>query len=495
MATRNVAAVDLGAESGRVMLARFDGRQLSLEEVHRFPNRPVVVRGHRFWNILALWDDLLTGLRKARKLAGTLDSIGVDTWGVDYGLVDAQGFLLGAPFQYRDSRTDGVMEQVFARIPRDVLYRRTGIQFLPINTLFQLYAHERMQPGELAHAYRLLLVPDLLHSWLCGSLVTEQTNATTTQCWDPIAKAWTTDLLHQLSIPTTMLPLVVEAGTVLGEVLPELRGDLGAAKVIAPATHDTGSAIVATPVQFAHGWGYISSGTWSLVGRELARPVMTPEALAANCTNEGGVFGTTRFLKNVMGLWLLQECQRRWARDGHATDYETLLADVDAVPPFAALIDPDDARFLAPQDMPAAINAYLQDHAQAPLAAPAAFARCIMESLVLRYCEVFHQIGRLTGTTINAVHVLGGGARNERLNQWLADALDMPVIAGPYEATALGNALMQLVGLGELRSLDEVRTIAQNAPTRVFSPRTAGLAAWNEAAQRFGALVSPTRVH
>lgn len=495
MATRKVAGVDLGAESGRVMLARFDGRQVNLEEVHRFPNRPVMLRGHRFWNILALWDEVLTGLRKARKLAGTLESIGIDTWGVDYGLVDAQGFLLGAPFQYRDSRTDGVMEQVFAQIPRDVLYGRTGIQFMPINTLFQLYAHERMQPGELAHAHRLLLIPDLLHSWLCGSLSGEQTNATTTQCWDPIAKAWASDVLNQLAIPTTMLPPVVEAGTLLGEVLPGLRGDLGAAQVIAPATHDTGSAIAATPVQSSRDWGYISSGTWSLVGLELSRPVMTREALVANCTNEGGVFGTTRFLKNVMGLWLLQECLRSFARNGHATDYETLLADVDAVPPFAALIDPDDARFLAPQDMPAAINAYLQEHGKAPLSAPAAFARCIMESLVLRYCEVFQQIGRLTGTTIKAVHVLGGGARNDQLNQWLADALTMPVIAGPYEATALGNVLMQLVGLGELRSLQEVRTVAQTAPTRVFAPRAARLAAWNEAAHQFGALVSPTRVH
>ncbi len=490
MKTRNMAAVDLGASSGRVLLVRFDGRVLSLEEMHRFPNRPVMVHGHRFWNILSLWDDTLTGLRKAHQLAGTLDSIGVDTWGVDYGLVDTKGFLLGQPFQYRDSRTDGVMEQVFARVPRDVLYARTGIQFLPINTLFQLYAHEHMQPGELAHAYRLLMIPDLLHSWLCGSFTTEQTNASTTQCWDSIVEAWVTDLLNQLGIPTSMLPPVVEAGTVLGGVMPELQGELGAARVVAPATHDTGSAIVATPSRLSDSWGYISSGTWSLVGLELSRPVMTPEALAANWTNEGGVFGTTRFLKNVMGLWLLQECQRRWARDGRARDYDTLLADVDGVPPLAALIDPDDPRFLAPEDMPVAINAYLQEHGQTPLSAPAAFARCIMESLVLRYREVFQQIRGLTGNIINEVHVLGGGARNARLNQWLADALDMPVIAGPYEATALGNALMQLVGLGELRGLEEVRIIAQNVPTQVYSPRTAHRAAWNEAAQRFSAMTA-----
>ena len=490
MATRNVAAVDLGAESGRVMLARFDGRHLNLEEVYRFPNRPVMLRGHRFWNILGLWDETLTGLRKARQVAGTLDSIGVDTWGVDYGLVDAHGFLLGQPFQYRDYRTDGVMEQVFAQVSRDVLYKRTGIQFLPFNTIFQLYAHEQMQPGELARAHRLLMIPDLLHNWLCGSLVIERTNATTTQCWDPIAGAWVTDLLDQLAIPTTMLPPVVEAGTSLGEVFPNLQSDLGTARVVAPATHDTGSAIAATPVQLSVGWGYISSGTWSLVGVELSQPVMTSEALSANFTNEGGIFGTTRFLKNVMGLWLLQECQRGFARAGHVADYDTLLADVDTVPAFAALLDPDDPRFLAPEDMPTAINTYLVEHGQAPLSAPAGFARCIMESLVLRYREVFHQISWLTSVMINQVHVLGGGARNARLNQWLADALDVPVIAGPYEATALGNALMQLVGLGELRSLDEVRAIAQNAPTQVFSPQTAQRAAWNEAAQRFSAMTA-----
>ncbi len=276
----------------------------------------------------------------------------------------------------------------------------------------------------------------------------------------------------------------------LGEVLPELRDDLGAVRVIAPATHDTGSAVAATPVSRPGGWGYISSGTWSLVGVELQQPIMTEAALAANCTNEGGVFGTTRFLKNVMGLWLLQECQRRWARDGHVTDYDTLLADVDGVPAFAALIDPDDPRFLAPEDMPAAINRYLVEHGQVPLQAPAAFARCIIESLVLRYCEVFHQISGLTGAIINGVHVLGGGARNTRLNQWLADALNVPVIAGPYEATAYGNVLMQLVGLDELHSLEEVRAIAQNVHTHVFSPRTAHLAAWNETAQRFSTMTT-----
>ncbi len=489
MATRTVATVDLGAESGRVMLARFDGQHLNLEEVHRFPNRPVLLRGHRFWNILSLWDEVLAGLRKARQTTGVLDSIGVDTWAVDYGLVDSHGFLLSQPFQYRDSRTNGSMEQVCARIPREVLYRRTGIQFLPFNTLYQLYAQQQMQPGELAHADRLLLIPDLLHCWLCGSRTSERTNVTTTQCWDPVAGAWITDVLEQLDIPSTMLPAVVEAGTDLGLVLPEVCRDLGPVRVVAPATHDTGSAIVATPAQRVGGWGYISSGTWSLVGIELPQPIMTQEALAANFTNEGGVFGTTRFLKNVMGLWLLQECQRSFARTGHAMDYDTMLADVDAVPPFAALIDPDDPRFLAPDDMPTAINAYLLEHGQGPLYTPTVFVRCIMESLVLRYREVFQQVRELTGTLIHEVHVLGGGARNTRLNQWLADALAVPVIAGPYEATALGNALMQLVGLGELHGLEEVRTIARHAPVRIFTPCADQLDTWNEAALRFSTMI------
>lgn len=490
MKTRNIAAVDLGASSGRVLLARFDGRTLDLQEVHRFPNRPVKLRGHVFWNILSLWDETVIGVRKARQIAGALDSIGVDTWGVDYGLVDTSGFLLGLPFQYRDHRTDGVMEQLLAHLSAEVLYQRTGIQLLPFNTLFQLVAHEQIQPGGLAHASRLLLMPDLLHSWLSGSLVSERTNATTTQCWDTLAGAWATDLLDQVGISTSLLPPVVEAGTILGEVLPEWRSEMGRAQVIAPATHDTGSAIVATPAKAGSNWGYISSGTWSLVGVELDHPVMTEAARVANFTNEGGAFGTIRFLKNVMGLWLLQECQRRWVEEGHRMDYETLMVDVDAVPAFAALIDPDDVRFLAPADMPDAINGYLMEHGQGPLSAPSAFARCIMESLVLRYCQVFEQIRYLTAVHVSEIHVLGGGAHNNRLNQWLADALALPVIAGPYEATALGNALMQLVGLSELHTLDEVRSIARNAPTRIYVPRQAERTAWQDAVQRFSALTA-----
>jgi rhamnulokinase len=490
MQARTMAAVDLGAESGRVMLARFDGRRLSLHETHRFPNRPIMVRGHRLWNMLGLWEETLTGLRKARQDSGKLDSIGVDAWGVDYGLINSQGLLRTLPFHYRDHRTNGVMEEVLAHTPRETIYARTGIQFMPINTLFQLYAHQRQQPGDLEEAHRLLLIPDLLHSWLSGALVSERTNATTTQCWDPIAGRWATDLLDELGIPTTMLPQVVEPGTVLGEVLPEWRDELSNARVIAPATHDTGSAIVAVPATHGSDWAYISSGTWSLIGAELRRPVMTSQALAANWTNEGGVFGATRFLKNVTGLWLLQECQRAWAQEGRAQDYDTLFASLDGVPPFAALIDPDDPRFLAPEHMPTAINGYLREHGQQHLRAPAAFARCIMESLTLRYCKVLRQLEHLTGTAISSVHVVGGGSRNTRLNQWLADAFGALVISGPAEATALGNALMQLAGLGELQTLGEIREVAQQAPTHEFTPKDSNRAVWDEAAGRFAALTT-----
>jgi rhamnulokinase len=392
--------------------------------------------------------------------------------------------LLGQPYHYRDQRTDGVMDQVFTTVPRATLYQRTGIQFLPFNTLYQLVAQRAFQPAPLAQAHRLLMIPDLVHSWLCGELVNERTNASTTQMWDAAANGWATDLLAALDLPTTLLPPVVEAGTVLGPVLAELAGDLGHAVITAPATHDTGSAIAATPATQPSGWGYISSGTWSLVGQELDHPLLSEAALAANFTNEGGVFGTTRFLKNVMGLWLLQGCQRQWARAGQRMAYDTLLAEVDTVPAFAAVINPDDARFLAPDDMPAAINAYLVEHGQTPLETPGQFARCIQESLVARSCQVLVECTRLTGKTITRLHILGGGARNTTMNQWLADALGVPVLAGPVEATARGNALMQLVALGDLSTLSEVRALAQQEPTQMFFPNAAAHSVWQSQVAR-----------
>ncbi|PWT71949.1 MAG: rhamnulokinase, partial [Chloroflexi bacterium] len=374
----------------------------------------------------------------------------------------------------------------------EVIYRRTGIQFLPINTLYQLAAQQERQPDLLAAAYRLLLVPDLFHSWLCGEMVSEYTNATTTQLWDATIHGWAVDMLATLQLPSALLPPVVDAGTRLGTLLPELARELGPVEVVAPATHDTGSAVAAVPVGTSDGWGYISSGTWSLVGQELGHPLLTDAALASNFTNEGGIFGTIRFLKNVMGLWLVQSCLREWQQQqqqyANTLDYVRLLQLAGQAPAFTAVIDPDDPRFLAPDNMLSAINAYLVEHRQPLLHQPGMIVRCILESLVLRYQTVFEECARLTSIGIHGIHVLGGGARNALMNQWLADAMGVPVLAGPVEATALGNALMQLVALGELSTLADVRALARQQPTKEFFPRADERARWQEHLARFLAL-------
>jgi rhamnulokinase len=488
MTTRNVAAVDLGAESGRVMLARFDGHQVQIEEVYRFPNRPVSVHGHRFWNILGIWEDVLTGLGRARVLAGNLDSVGVDSWGVDYGLVDDHGLLIGQPYHYRDTRTDGVQQEVGARIPRATIYRQTGIQFLPFNTLYQLVAQQRQQPWSFLAAQRLLLIPDLLHSWLCGEQMSERTNATTTQFWDAETNQWAMDLLTALDLPSHFLPAVLAPGTLLGPVLPALRGVVGTAQVAVPTTHDTAAAIAAIPVQPGTQWGYISLGTWSLVGQELDRPLRNDAALAANFTNEGGMFETTRFLKNVMGLWILQECQRIWREQGLSFDYSMLFQLAAATPAFAAVIDPDDPSFLAPSDMVATINAYLAAHGQSPLESPAQLTRCILESLVMRSVQVLHECMRLTGQPIAVLHIVGGGSRNPLLNQWFADAMGVPVVAGPIEATSRGNALLQLVALGDLHTFADVRALARQESPQTFAPQTGAQTQWRNHIDRLARL-------
>ena len=333
MAERNLAVVDLGAESGRVFLARYTGQELTLQEMHRFPNRPVRILGHLYWNLPALWQEILSGLRLARAAAGELHSVGVDTWAVDYGLLDPPGQLLGLPFHYRDARTEGMMEAVFARLPRETIYAQTGIQFLSFNTLYQLLAHRQNQPQTFACADRLLMMPDLLHYWLSGERVGEYTNATSTQLWSVAEKRWSTELLMALELPMQILPPVVEPGTVLGALLPELARELGTGvRVIAPATHDTGSAVAAIPADDAPGWAYISSGTWSLVGLELPSPLLE-SGLAENFTNEGGIFSTVRYLRNVMGLWLLQECRNTWASAGQAYGYDELINLAQQAPP------------------------------------------------------------------------------------------------------------------------------------------------------------------
>jgi rhamnulokinase len=485
--TLKVVAVDLGAESGRVFLASYDGACLSLQEVHRFPNYPVQIGGHLYWNVLELWRELRGGLQRACSEATTLTSVGVDTWGVDYGLVDAAGFLLGCPFHYRDTRTRGVMERVFERVPPAHIYARTGIQLMPINTIYQLVAQCEAQPELMQYtAYQFLLMPDLFHAWLSGERASEYTNATTTQLWSVPDGRWASDLFDAVGIPAHLAPPVVEAGMQRWPLLPELREEVGSQVQLAlPATHDTACAVAGVPADGSAGWAYISLGTWSLVGLELIQPLLGPEALGANFTNEGGVFGTVRFLKNVMGLWLLQECRRWWEKEGEALSYNELFALAGTTPALTALIDPDDPSFLPPGNMPARIRDYLVTHGQLPPADVGGLVRCVLESLVLRCRQVLEAATAIADTRLRTVHVVGGGSRIRQFNQWLADALGLPVVAGPAEATVLGNALMQLVALGELHTLQDVRSVAvRSASTTSFEPDLAKKPRWDEAYAR-----------
>jgi rhamnulokinase len=480
-------ALDLGAESGRALMGRFDGARLAIDDVHRFPNVPVQLGAHLYWDFPRLFDDVLAALRKAG--AGGLDSLGVDAWGVDFGLLDARGELLGNPVHYRDRRTEGMMKAAFQRVPRDEIYRRTGIQFLPINTVYQLMAMVVDADPRLEVADSLLLIPDLFHHYLCGVTACELTNATTTQCYDPRGEAWAMDLLTRLGIPSRVFPDVVAPATVLGPLTDEIARESGLSgtRVVAPATHDTGSAVAATPIEDGAKAAYISSGTWSLVGVELGQPVINDTTLAANITNEGGVAGTTRLLKNVMGLWLVQECRRSWSREGQDFTYEELMVLAETAPPFTAFIDPDDERFLRPGDMPARVRAACRETNQPEPADHGQLVRVILESLALKYHMVLSQLEAVTGARVEVVHTVGGGSQNRLLCQMTADATGRLVLAGPVEATAIGNLIAQAIGLGELGSLADGRQVIRNS-FRIDEHEPGS--DWAEPTARFDALLA-----
>jgi len=477
LAERRLLAVDLGAESGRVVAGRFDGDRMALDEVHRFPNVPVRVAGTLHWDALRLFADLVDGARAA----GAADAIGIDTWGVDFGLLDRAGRLLGNPVHHRDGRTAGMVAEALRLVPAEELYARTGAQLLEINSVYQLLAMRRAGDPQLEAADRLLMMPALLTAWLCGHAASELTDVSTTGCWDPAAGAWAAGVLDRLGIPTGILGEVVAPGTPLGPPLPELG--LRAAQVVATASHDTASAVAAVPLQ--PGDAYISSGTWSLVGLERPAPVTGPDALAANLTNELGVDGTVRLLRNVMGLWLVQECRRAWARAGHTWSYDDLIAMAEAAPPFGPLIDPDDGRFLRPGDLPAEIAAACGQ----PIADdPGRVVRCALESLALRYRWTIDRLEAVTGTRVEVVHVVGGGARNRLLCRMTADATGRPVVAGPVEATAAGSALVQARALGLVGSLAEARELVRRSfPPDRYEPRPDGR--WEDARARFAGLL------
>jgi rhamnulokinase len=465
-------AIDLGAGSGRALLGHVGDTGLALQEVHRFTYGPRPSAGHLRWDMAALHGGLVAGLAAARAAAAAdgreLVSVGVDSWGVDYGLIDAGGRLVEEPIAYRDARTDGVMDAVGARLSRGEIFRRTGVQFLPFNTIYQLVAHVR--DGLAADAAGILLMPDLCHLFLSGSRSGEYTDASTTQLLDATTRQWDDALFSRLGLPRALMPPLVDPGADLGALRPALQADLGGApiRVIAPATHDTASAVVGTPLR--PGWAYISSGTWSLVGVERTTPLLTAEAEAANFTNEGGAGGTIRFLKNVMGLWVLEGCRREWG--GGAPDIDALVAGAAALPGPAGVIDVDDLGLLHPSSMLAAIGAQLTATGQRVPTSPIEIARVVFDSLALGYARVIAAIERLTGEPVPGIHIVGGGSRNAYLNQATAHACDKPVLAGPVEATAAGNVIVQAVAAGRLASIAEGRReLARAIPVRAFEPR------------------------
>jgi rhamnulokinase len=457
MAARNVVAVDLGAESGRVVLGRFDGAGVALTELHRFPTPPRPHDGHLRWDLHGIWSQVQTGLAAAGRAAGPVDAVGVDAWGVDYGLLGRDGQPLGDPVSYRDPRTAGMVAEAIGRVGRERLYLATGIQIIELNTIFQLMAEARA--GTLDRADRLLLIPDLFHHLLSGAAVAEYTVASTTGAYDMAAGRWAADLLEELGVPTHVLPEVVAAGTDLGPVRPELPGYAGA-RVIAPPSHDTASAVVGVPLQDP-GAAYVSSGTWSLVGVETREPVIDEAAMAANLTNEGGAYGTIRLLRNSAGMWLLQETRRQWAREGREYSYDELVRLAAPVPAGASVVNPDHPDFVAPGDLPARVRAYCVRTGQPAPADDPGLVRCVLDSLALGYRRTLDDLTAGTGRPVTAVHIVGGGSRNRLLNQAVADVTGLPVTAGPVEATALGNTLVQLIALGDIEDLAQAREVVR----------------------------------
>lgn len=475
-------AFDFGAESGRAVLAHLQSGILTTKEVHRFPNEPVEYGGSLHWDAPRLWFEVRKAL--ARLGEAELAGIGVDAWGVDYALLGERGELLHNPYHYRDRRTEGVMEEVFRKVAREEIYQATGIQFMPINTLYQLFAARRQTPKMLEAAKYLLTIPDLFNYWLTGNAVCEFTNATTTQMVDPVKRAWAAGLMQRLELPVHLPAPIVEPGSIIGALLPDITGhtSLAGTPVIAPACHDTGSAVAA--ISARDGTAFLSSGTWSLVGTELDSPVITSDALRMNFTNEGGVNGTTRLLKNVMGLWMLQACRQSWTAQGLSSDYRELIELATREPSFRHLVDPDEESFLRPPDMLAAINQFcIRTHQPVPQE-PGAYVRAVLESLAFKYRLVLRNLEHVSGKHIKQIRIIGGGSKNRLLNQLTADATGRKVLAGPAEATALGNLAVQILATGGAASLQEVRAIVDRSfPTEVFEPLEADK--WEQHAERF----------
>ncbi len=461
---RHYLALDLGAESGRAMLARLADRRLELNELHRFANTPVSLPTGLYWDSLRLFHEMCEGIRIAARSVEDLDGIAVDTWGVDFGLLSADGELLHMPRHYRDSRTVGTFAEVFDRVPRAEIFRQTGVQFMEINSLYQLWVYQRDSPELLSRVSKLLFMPDLFNYFLTGTYAAERTIASTSQFYDPVKNCFATDMLRKLGVAGSFFPELMDPGTELGPVLPYAADRCGLkhdTSVYTTGSHDTASAVAAVPAAGKDGWCYISSGTWSLMGVETDAPVINNASLEANFTNEVGVGNTIRLLKNIPGLWVLQECRRAWAKAGEEYSYPDLMNRAAAAKPSNTIIDLD--QFISPGNHPERICAYCRATGQEVPEDPGAAARVVLQSLAERYKQVLETLERLTGKSIETIHIVGGGSRNSLLNQLTADRTGRRVIAGPAEATAAGNALTQAMGSGELQSLEEIRAVVRES--------------------------------
>lgn len=492
MSTTSFIAADLGASNGRLLLAHWDGARFTLEELHRFGNGPVAIHDRLYWDALGLWREIKAGLERYAATVGTPPAaIGIDTWGVDYALLDSTGRLLGNPVHYRDARCNGMQERVFSVVSPEKIFGETGIQFMQINTLIQLYAMRDQGDPQLDQAATLLMIPDLFNYWMTGRKAVEYTIASTTQMLHAADRRWATGLLAKLGLPTQILPEILPPGTSWGSLLPSVckeTGIKGAPPVIAPGTHDTASAVAAIPGLDERS-AYISSGTWSLMGVEIAQPILNESSRRLNFTNEGGVANTIRLLKNIGGLWLLQEARRQWARSGHDYSWAELLAQAEKTTPFRSIIDPDSSDFLAPSNMVDAIGASCRRIGQPAPESVGEVVRCALESLALRYRWTLGALEELVGHRLDTIRIVGGGSQSRLLCQFTADACQRPVVTGPVEATALGNVMVQAMATGHLGSLSQAReAVAASIPQEHFTPGP--VTGWDDAFARFEQLVA-----
>lgn len=484
MAESLYLAIDFGASSGRAIIGKIKNDKISLHEIHRFPNQPIQMMGHLFWDFPYLFNEMKKGIIAVRKNGfKDLKGMAIDTWGVDFGLITKDNQLIGNPYCYRDPRTNGMLEAVFEKVGKEKLYSITGIQFIQINSLYQLYSMVETDSPLLEIADKLLFMPDLFNFYLTGEKHNEYTIASTSQLLDGRERVWAADVFSQLRMPQKLMSVIIDPGTIIGNMLPEIETETGVKNVpvIATASHDTASAVAAVPAK-GENWAYLSSGTWSLMGIEVEQPIISSDSLAYNFTNEGGAEGKIRFLRNAMGLWLLQRCMHQWEIEGNSVHYEEMPTLVEKEKPFRSIVNPDDPGFLNPPNMVTAIQNYCRKTNQPVPESQGQVLRCIFESLALRYRSILNMINAMHSQKIDRLHIVGGGSQNNLLNQFTANALGIPVIAGPSEATALGNILVQAIARKELNSISEGRELIRNSfDLQEFHPQD--LNEWEEAYQ------------